>query len=63
MRELTKHEIENVNGGSLLANIPGTLGGIALAWEIGYGTGMAVNNFNASQGRSFGQSLHWAFNG
>ena len=63
MRELTADEIKRVDGGSLFANIPGTLGGIAFAWQAGFGTGMAVNRYNTSKGRSFGQSLHWAFHG
>ena len=53
MRELTKKEIQQVSGG----NLPATIGGIALAWDIGTSIGRTINRYNASQGRSFGKAL------
>lgn len=54
-RELSIAEQKAVNGGF---NIPSVLGGIALAWNIGYGTGQAINRYNSSRGRSLGGSIY-----
>ena len=57
MRELKVNEVRIVSGG----NIPGIIGAVALGWQIGVGTGNAVNFYNSSKGRSFGRSLYKAF--
>lgn len=54
-RELSNAEQKSVNGGF---NIPSVLGGIALAWNIGYGTGQSINRYNSSRGRSLGGTIY-----
>ncbi len=55
MRELSSNEIKQVSGG---LNVAGALGAIVLGWQIGWNTGMAINSFNSSQGRSLGRSIY-----
>ncbi len=54
LRELTLEELRMVNGG----NMPSVFGAIALAWNIGYSTGRAINRFNSSRGTSLGSAIY-----
>ena len=55
MRELPLNEIKQVSGG---LNVPGALGAIVFGWQIGWNTGMAINSFNSSQGRTLGRTVY-----
>ena len=59
-RELSREEVALVSGG---LNMPGMLGGVYLAAQIGLYTGNAINSFNrAAFGMSFGQALYRTIN-
>jgi hypothetical protein len=58
IRELKEEEITLVNGGT---RIPGVLGGVILAAEIGWKTGLSINSFNRTVSRmSLGEALYYS---
>ena len=57
-RELSQEEVECVSGGG----IPGVLGAVYFAFQIGFRTGMSINSFNQSfSGMSFGEALYRSY--
>jgi len=59
-RELSREELSLVSGG---VNMPGMLGGVYLAAQIGLRTGAAINSFNQIvSGMSLGEALYVTIN-
>jgi bacteriocin-like protein len=57
-RELSDEELASVSGG---LSVPGALGGVYLAAQIGWRTGISINSFNQYySGMSFGEALYYS---